>query len=411
MLLLCWSSRHATGCAGCPGHAPQPVRHVRRRLLGAFICAFAGFGNFGILARQRVLMLPFFLILLALPREQETCPRKRPKGRSKVLGADGARVTRTVAAAPTGLRARLKHALAIGRPGAPASGATLLIYHRVGGGTSDELDVRARLRQARWTCCVATTSSPSTRARPARGGGHPPQRGPHLRRRVRGRLPNAWPLLGHGGCRSRCISPRATWVRRWCGRGRPPGERRPGHVLAPAGRDGRLGPLHRREPHPPHVGPESLSEEELDLCTSTVERQLGVTPRHFTYPWGVRVDHGAGAAGAVPERLHRGDSGATARHADRMRFARVPVRQSDPSGSSPPSSRQPAVRACVCRAGAHREGGRPARLTRTLQVRRGRTTEVYHRPARHRSPDVVVGRALPSRFTHAGAQARRPAQP
>src|SRR5690606_22190186 len=32
-----------------------------------FTIAFAGFGNFGILARQRVLMLPFFLRLLSLP--------------------------------------------------------------------------------------------------------------------------------------------------------------------------------------------------------------------------------------------------------------------------------------------------------------------------------------------------------
>ena len=33
-----------------------------------YIIAFAGFANFGILARQRVLMLPLFLVLLALPR-------------------------------------------------------------------------------------------------------------------------------------------------------------------------------------------------------------------------------------------------------------------------------------------------------------------------------------------------------
>ncbi len=33
----------------------------------AFIVAFASFANFGILARQRVLMLPFFLVLLSLP--------------------------------------------------------------------------------------------------------------------------------------------------------------------------------------------------------------------------------------------------------------------------------------------------------------------------------------------------------
>lgn len=41
----------------------------------AFILAFASFSNFGILARQRVLMLPFFLALLALPD-----PRKATSG-------------------------------------------------------------------------------------------------------------------------------------------------------------------------------------------------------------------------------------------------------------------------------------------------------------------------------------------
>lgn len=50
----------------------------------AFIIAFAGFSNFGILARQRVLMLPFVLILLALPlpprrkRAHSRMPQRRP---------------------------------------------------------------------------------------------------------------------------------------------------------------------------------------------------------------------------------------------------------------------------------------------------------------------------------------------
>lgn len=43
-----------------------------------FIIAFAGLGNFGILARQRVLMLPFFLVLLALPMP---VPKKRVRTR------------------------------------------------------------------------------------------------------------------------------------------------------------------------------------------------------------------------------------------------------------------------------------------------------------------------------------------
>lgn len=55
--------------------------------VGAFIIAFAGFGNFGILARQRVLMLPFFLVLLALPRvlparDGLTQGRSRPLARA-----------------------------------------------------------------------------------------------------------------------------------------------------------------------------------------------------------------------------------------------------------------------------------------------------------------------------------------
>ena len=37
----------------------------------AFTLAFAGFGNFGILARQRTLMLPFALVMLALPNQVE----------------------------------------------------------------------------------------------------------------------------------------------------------------------------------------------------------------------------------------------------------------------------------------------------------------------------------------------------
>lgn len=46
-----------------------------------FIVAFAGFANFGILARQRVLMLPFFLVLLALPTPAPRAVGRRPRSR------------------------------------------------------------------------------------------------------------------------------------------------------------------------------------------------------------------------------------------------------------------------------------------------------------------------------------------
>ena len=43
----------------------------------AFIIAFAGFANFGILARQRTLMIPLFVVLLALPAASGTASKLR----------------------------------------------------------------------------------------------------------------------------------------------------------------------------------------------------------------------------------------------------------------------------------------------------------------------------------------------
>lgn len=45
----------------------------------AFIIAFAGFSNFGILARQRVLMLPFVLVMLALPIKPKAKRQRAPQ--------------------------------------------------------------------------------------------------------------------------------------------------------------------------------------------------------------------------------------------------------------------------------------------------------------------------------------------
>ena len=53
----------------------------------AFVWAFSGFGNFGILARQRVLMIPFFLVLLALPSvekiQEDVAERVRELARAR----------------------------------------------------------------------------------------------------------------------------------------------------------------------------------------------------------------------------------------------------------------------------------------------------------------------------------------
>ncbi len=79
-----------------------------------------------------------------------------------------------------------------------------------------------------------------------------------------------------------------------------------------------------------HVRPERLSTDELDRCSELVERELGVTPRHFAYPWGVPVPR------LQPELRARFRSAATGRlgrnhpDTDLLALRRVPVRRTDP---------------------------------------------------------------------------------
>jgi hypothetical protein len=54
-----------------------------------FALAFAGFGNFGILARQRVLMLPFFLMLLCLPKPREAIFERLPLRPGEIASSSG----------------------------------------------------------------------------------------------------------------------------------------------------------------------------------------------------------------------------------------------------------------------------------------------------------------------------------
>ena len=79
-----------------------------------------------------------------------------------------------------------------------------------------------------------------------------------------------------------------------------------------------------------HVRPESLSSDELDACTDTLREHLGVTPTHFTYPWGIPVP---AMEGTLRDRFRSASTGHLGRNTsdtDRMRLRRVPVRQSDP---------------------------------------------------------------------------------
>ena len=79
-----------------------------------------------------------------------------------------------------------------------------------------------------------------------------------------------------------------------------------------------------------HVRPEKLTVDELDQCSAVIEHHLGVRPVHFTYPWGVVVPR---MEAALRERFRSSSTGILGRNdpsTDFARLKRIPVRQSDP---------------------------------------------------------------------------------
>jgi peptidoglycan/xylan/chitin deacetylase (PgdA/CDA1 family) len=79
-----------------------------------------------------------------------------------------------------------------------------------------------------------------------------------------------------------------------------------------------------------HARPEALNEEELDWCTAEIRDKLGVTPRHFAYPWGVGVTRMEDHLRARFRSAATGQLGRNLPGHDLMRMNRIPVRGSDP---------------------------------------------------------------------------------
>ncbi|GAA4125105.1 hypothetical protein GCM10022415_31760 [Knoellia locipacati] len=235
-------------------------------------------------------------------------------------------------AASFGVRGRVKSGLARLDRGAPASGATLLIYHRVGGDTGDELD----LATDSFTRQVALLEGHDVLSLDAA-----------LDRLDAGDerhsvvltfddgftdvFDNAWPLLReHGlpftiylatGFMGETMRWEHSTARGAPGRGLS--WRQLEEMLA-SGLCTVGNHTHR------HVRPEELTEHELDACSSAAEAALGVRPRHFTYPWGIAVP---AMERALRERFRSASTGELGRNApdcDRMRLRRVPVRRTDP---------------------------------------------------------------------------------
>lgn len=229
-------------------------------------------------------------------------------------------------------RRRLKGALARVQQDRPAAGATLLIYHRVGGGTRDELDMPLK-EFARQLDLLATHDvvALDTALERLDVGDARPSVVLTFDDGFEDVYDNAWPLLRQRGLpftvylASAFVSQPMVWegstAQGAAGRGLSWTQL---SEMVDTGLCTIGNHTHG------HTRPEALTEDDLDACTDAVERHLGVTPMHFTYPWGIPVPR---MEPALRLRFRSASSGELGRNmpvTDRMRLKRVPVRQSDP---------------------------------------------------------------------------------
>ena len=79
-----------------------------------------------------------------------------------------------------------------------------------------------------------------------------------------------------------------------------------------------------------HARPEDLSAAELDRCSELLEQRLGIVPQHYCFTWGVPVPE---ARPLLEARFRSAATGLVGRNTsttDPMNLHRIPVRGSDP---------------------------------------------------------------------------------
>jgi peptidoglycan/xylan/chitin deacetylase (PgdA/CDA1 family) len=230
------------------------------------------------------------------------------------------------------LRRELKSLLAHGAVRrAPAQGATMLIYHRVGGGSPDERDLTVDDFEAQLTVLAEhdVLSLDAAVDRIERRDDSPSvvltfDDGFH------DLYANAWPMMRArrlpftvylatayvggtmhwDGSTARAAGPALTWGQL---------EEMVASGLCTLGNHTHT-----------HARPELVDDNELDTCSDEVERRLGVRPRHFAYTWGVPVP---ALEDSLRQRFRTAATGRLGRNApgqDLHRLTRVPVRGSDP---------------------------------------------------------------------------------
>lgn len=230
------------------------------------------------------------------------------------------------------VRRFVKQSLArLPNPGA-ATGATLLIYHRVGGGTNNELDLPVADFEQQMRLLAEHDVVPLDDALDRLDAGDDSSSFViTFDDGFEDVYVNAWPILRELGL-SFTIYLASAYMgeeMRWEGSTSTgaPGRGLTWEQLREMVDSG-LCTVGNHTHH--HVPPTLLTAAELDLCSDIVMAELGTVPRHFAYPWGTPVP---ALETALRDRFRSAATGEVGRNSverDRMQLRRVPVRRSDP---------------------------------------------------------------------------------
>ncbi len=216
--------------------------------------------------------------------------------------------------------------------GRPPRGATLLIYHRIGDGTADELDVATEVFDAQVELLAEQPVRSLDDALDALDRGDTsPSVVLTFDDGFDGVYEHAWPRLRAAGLPFTIYLATAYLggVMRWPGSTATgvPGRGLSWEQLEELAASELVTLANHTHTH---ALPEELSAEELDRCSAALESHLGVVPRHFAYTWGRPVPR---ALPLLRERFRSAATGTLGRNlpgTDRMLLSRVPVRASDP---------------------------------------------------------------------------------